>query len=130
MASSQTGYDYINNGFFGPAFDSNNYSDIISIRDSIIFDSAYDKSYPPAPAMRFQVAPGYATSCFIHIEGFHNKATASDTTTWEKSVVTPGVPLDIVFRNPTNPSMGYISKVYVWSEDGGTPILWTPLVRF
>lgn len=121
IASAQTGYDF--NDLITPQWDTNDST-------GIIFNSTGDKTYPAAPAMRFQVAPGYTTSCWIHIDGFHSKGHPTDTTMWEKSVVLPNIPLDIVFRNPTNPSMGYITKVYAWSEDGSTPLLWTPLVRY
>lgn len=121
LASSQTGYDF--NNLITQQWDTDDDT-------GVIFDSTDDKTYPAAPAMRFQVGPGYTTSCWIHIDGFHVKGDPTDTLTWEKSIVVPNIPLDIVFRNPTNPSMGYITKVYAWSEDGATPLLWTPLVRY
>lgn len=117
--SSQTGYDV-----------NNSIPDQIGFGAGVvIFDSETD-GYPPAPAMRFQVVPGVTESCYIHIDGFHMKTDPLDPATWDKTIVRWDVPVDIVFRNPTNPSMGYIAKVTAWSNDGSAGLNWTPLVRY
>jgi len=117
--SSQTGYDVTHSIPDQPGFDPG----------VVIFDSEAD-GYPPAPAMRFQVVPGVTESCFIHIDGFHEKPDPNTPSSWEKTLVRWDIPVDIVFRNPSNPSMGYISKVTAWSADGSAGLNWTPLVRY
>jgi hypothetical protein len=96
---------------------------------TLLFDSTAG-DYPPAVAMRFQIATGLTEDCYVHIEGFHNKNDSTDPAYWDKAIVAPNQPLEILFRNPSRLTEGYITKVYGWSAEGGGCLNWTPIARF